>query len=105
MGKFISVFYFVAFSSEFIVPKKKKSYNKLKVLTEAIGRCKALTELNLDENKLVLLPASLGEISHLEVLTFNDNELDMLPPEIYNLDNLRFGVCLDVVYVFFFFFV
>lgn len=59
------------------------------MLTEAIGRCKALTELNLDENKLVMLPSSLGDISHLEVLTFNDNELDMLPPEIYNLDNLR----------------
>ncbi len=35
----------------------------------------------------------------LEVLTFNDNDINDLPDTLYNLDNLRFGDLISLLFI------
>ena len=52
--------------------------NEIEVLPDVIGRCTALTSLQLQKNALVALPESIGKLTSLQVLSVVDSQTELM---------------------------
>ncbi len=55
---------------------------RLRSISPALGKCKKLEELLLNQNDLTTLPAELANLNQLTILSVADNHLANLPPTV-----------------------
>ncbi|XP_022668818.1 leucine-rich repeat-containing protein 57-like [Varroa jacobsoni] len=65
------------------------SYNKLKLIPDAIGQLCNLKVLNLSHNKIIKLPDAICQLAKLEILNMAANHLGNLPPDFGKLSALK----------------